>query len=161
MLLWLLTRLTYLAGKPDGVKCILVRMSSWMKEERRHCTAGKESKRWREGEGDASALGGWNLYCEWEDSGVEMEFIWEERRSRSGKKAYVETYWNRFIVQCNYTISINMSMQEEEIPLPRNTTEFAVSANSPQWHVGFFSSWSWSLPNLNPYSVPGCQAWQS
>lgn len=28
MLLWLLTRLTYLAGEPDGVKCILIRMFS-------------------------------------------------------------------------------------------------------------------------------------
>lgn len=35
MLLWLLTRLTYLAGEPDGVKCILVRMFSWSMDGRR------------------------------------------------------------------------------------------------------------------------------
>lgn len=29
MLLWLLTRLTYLAGEADGVKCIPIRMFSW------------------------------------------------------------------------------------------------------------------------------------
>ena len=45
MLLWLLTRLTYLAGEPDGVKCILIRMFSQGMDGAR----GVESNRRREG----------------------------------------------------------------------------------------------------------------
>ena len=103
MLLWLLIRLTYLAGERDGVKCIFIAAACVERERERgrerwrHCRRREERKGEKESGMKLIAWKRWHLCGGWEDGGVERSHKKGKWRRRDRGKYFGGDLWSQNI----------------------------------------------------------------